>query len=194
MHLVVTIIMVKGMANIVMKNRLGLIFCLFVLVLSGCSNQSHIVITEENALEVALDEAGYKEDQVDSIVVERSNSTFDILFNVDAGQYHVVVNDRGMVDSFTFDKNVESKKEEVVPETIGFDSQPMVEGGLSTEELAKRVATHLGFHEYDAKDFSFELNPERTQVTVRVKVANSGDSIVVMDVFSGAVYSTLVNQ
>ena len=194
--------MVKGMANIVMKNSLAVLL-LAGVCLTGCHSKSDIVITEENALEVALDEAGYKQDEVTSVSVEKKDSQFDVYFDIHSGRYHVVVSDEGLVDSFAFEKGA-SSNEEKVPEKkeeekeqdakSEFDKKPLVKDGLSEEQIAKKVSEHLGISEYVAKDFKFEMNADHTQCTVTIKVENSGNSIVVIDVKSGIILSTLINQ
>lgn len=192
------------MANMVKRGKimkkLGVLLFGASLFLTGCANG--IEVNKDDALEVALDAAGYVESEVSSTSVKEENGGFHITFTSDEGEFDFVIGSDGIIESrqFTMNKKSEnnaSSESESKPETQETVSNEektdeVDESGTVGSDVALQNALlNAGLAETDVADVNVTLSQDRTTFTVEFNY-NGYVNVSTVDAVTGTVLSTQI--
>lgn len=192
------------MANMVKRGKimkkLGVLLFGASLFLTGCANG--IEVNKDDALEVALDAAGYVESEVSNTSVKEENGGFHITFTSDEGEFDFVIGSDGIIESrqFTMNKKSEnnaSSESESKPETQETVSNEektdeVDESGTVGSDVALQNALlNAGLAETDVADVNVTLSQDRTTFTVEFNY-NGYVNVSTVDAVTGTVLSTQI--
>lgn len=180
--------------------KLGVFLFGASLFLTGCANG--IEVNKDDALEVALDAAGYVESEVSSTSVKEENGGFHITFTSDEGEFDFVIGSDGIIESrqFTMNKKSEnnaSSESESKPETQETVSNEektdeVDESGTVGSDVALQNALlNAGLAETDVADVNVTLSQDRTTFTVEFNY-NGYVNVSTVDAVTGTVLSTQI--
>lgn len=157
----------------ILNRSLWSVLLLFpLLVLSGC--QQGLEVTVQEAKEVALDDAGYKEAEVKNLTTSETDSGYAIGFESNGRELQYDISDHGIIRSRTVEK-LDNK----VSESNGSDSsaqtqhplppvnQEAIQIALASQQLTEDVVTDL------------KATAQQNQVTVTFVYGGQHYSIVV---------------
>lgn len=192
------------MANMVKRGKimkkLGVLLFGASLFLTGCANG--IEVNKDDALEVALDAAGYVESEVSNTSVKEENGGFHITFTSDEGEFDFVIGSDGIIESrqFTMNKksennaSSESESKPEAQETVSNEEKTdeVDESGTVGSDVALQNALlNAGLAETDVADVNVTLSQDRTTFTVEFNY-NGYVNVSTVDAVTGTVLSTQI--
>lgn len=186
---------------------------LTTLLISGCSSAASYEMNADVARQIAIDAAGVNASSLQDVSSVPDKDGYAVTFANHKGKYKIVVSGSGEVLSYNFDSSGSSEKKSEAKKASTVSSEPSahdsersstseiskqdkknhdsdspVEGGLSSSELIRVVASHLGLVSYT--DSEFQITPlDGQNVQIEVLVDNVPFTIVINGM-TGDIYST----
>ncbi|MBQ0065551.1 MAG: hypothetical protein KBT48_07275, partial [Firmicutes bacterium] len=156
-----------------MKKLLSFLF----IALSLVACKASLVIDKEDAKEIALDAAGYIEDEVKNLSVSEKNG-FDVTFTSDGGEYQYHINSDGIVSKRSVKSYTSLDEEDVIEKKDKVkEEKEEQENELDEETKSKAISTaltNLGLREEQVKDIEVELKEDET-ISVKCTVIANGN-------------------
>lgn len=169
---------------------------IFSLLLFGCSS-TDIVISEEDALEVALDNESINEEDITDQKIKKNGDSYTITFNTKDGSYTYTVGTNGILTGKKFvpveTEEEESKEEEKKEEkTTNKATKPIKEDaivsladGITNADASKAYSTALNLLGIsDSYSKTIDITEQNGNYVVKITLTN-GDGIT---------YVVLVNK
>lgn len=173
-------------------NKKYIPFIITSLLLCGCAKGPNV--SEENALEVAVDDSDVDMSEVTSSDVKKSDGAYKIVFTTESGKYTYTVGTDGLVQDRKYEPG--ESEEQVIEEEKGepVDNGPKVEDNTDEEKTRAEEAAlaNVGLSKDEVTSITSELNAEKTEYTVVITVGDSRTTCVV-DADTGEVVSTSFN-
>ena len=166
-------------------NNKTICLCLLSLLLTGCVQGP--TVTEENALEVAIDDSNNDSSEVLESEVTKKDNVYNIVFTTEAGQYTYKVGTDGLVKERDFSsettlemtENDPESKEEKKDEKIEDKENNAINAALSNVGLSRDQTTSI----------TADLTEDGTQYTVTI-VAGDTTTVCIVDANSNDIIST----
>ena len=173
------------------KKSIGLI--LAAVLLTGCVSGPNV--TEENALEVAIDDSNNDPSEVTASKVTKKDGIYTVVFTTESGQYtyHIgtdgLIKDRNYTNEITLEANPEVE-EETAPKEEEKKEEPKTD---DREAAAIEAAlSNVGLSRDQTTSVTTSLNEDGSQYTVTI-VAGDSTTVCVVEAATGNVISTMFN-
>lgn len=160
------------------------------LLLSGCVKGP--TVTEENALEVAVDDSNTDMTEVTSSDMKKEDGVFKVEFTTESGKYSYTVGSDGLVVDRKYEPGAaEEERIEQAKEEPKEESPKQEENKDDEKTRAENSAlSNVGLSREDVTSITSELNAEQTQYTV-VIVSAGNTTTCIVNAETGEVVSTV---
>lgn len=151
------------------RNRFFLAFGISLSVLTTGCMASSADVSQENAVEAAIDDTGYTEDEVSDIKAEDMGGYYSVSFATPKGTFAFEINKNGIIKSRSFEKTEEPAREpETKPVSKTPDEQEDQEQNRENE-IRQRALTaavnNIGVTEADITDPNVAIDGDTAEVT-----------------------------
>lgn len=94
-----------------MKNKLikTIVFCSMLLFVPGCQKADKV--SQDDAIEVALDDAGFEQSEVTDINASEDNGDYVVTFTTPNGSFTYTITEEGIIDGRKFSKDKPAEKD-----------------------------------------------------------------------------------
>lgn len=170
-------------------NKKYIPFILTSFLLCGCVQGPNV--SEENALEVAVDDSNVDMAEVTSSNVKKSDGAYKVVFTTESGKYTYTIGMDGLIQDRDYkpgaaeEQELENKKESK-KET---DSKPEDNTDEKQARAENSALANVGLTRDQVSSITTDLSEDQTQFTI-VIVAGDTTSTCIVDANSGEVIST----
>lgn len=176
------------------KKSIGLI--LASILLTGCVSGPNV--TEENALEVAIDDSNNDPAEVTASQVTKKDNVYTVIFTTENGQYTYKVGTDGLVKNRDFSNEITLSQDSAEQQPEQQDQPKQEEKKEEPKTDDKEAAainsalSNVGLTRDQTTSVTASLNEDGTQYTVTI-VAGDSTTVCVVEAATGNVISTMFN-
>lgn len=172
------------------KKSIGLIIA--SLLLTGCVSGPNV--TEENALEVAIDDSNNDPEEVTASKVTKKDGVYTVVFTIESGQYTYKVGTDGLIKERNFTNEITLQPDEQHPVEQPKQEEPKEETKNDDREAnaIDAALNNVGLTREQTTSINTSLSEDGSQYTVTI-VAGDSTTTCVVDATTGNVISTMFN-
>ncbi|MBQ0065548.1 MAG: membrane lipoprotein lipid attachment site-containing protein [Firmicutes bacterium] len=159
---------------------------MLLFMLAGCANR--IVISEEDALEVCLDAAGYKKEEVRNSEVKKEDG-YMVKFISNTNDYTFKVDENGIIKSRNVEALPESKVIKEEEEKVEEESESPIDAALE-EKIVDNSLANWGVNRSFMKEYTIEKDPNKENVITVHITLNDGRKFATVTTEEGKLISS----
>lgn len=169
-------------------NKKCLPFILASFVLCGCVQAPSV--SEENALEVAVDDSNVDMAEVTSSEVKKSDGVYKVVFTTESGKYTYTVGTDGLIQDRDYKAGETEEVQTEQPEQKKEEPKQEENTDEKKTQAENSALSNVGLSRDQVSSITSELSADQTQYTV-VIVAGDSRTTCIVNANTGEVISTM---